>query len=161
MLVVFGDRRYTHEPFVGHGPHRIQTVLHGKVDIACPRQLALPSAAVSFVLSPLQAFNDQILRVVIPSSARAKLREYAAFMEQPQPLVMRLVMLASINPVHVAVLEVCLANQSQQWDLVEDRVDPFSRNRNGDVAQLVVLTDVKYGCKEELKVARRVKPKPR
>lgn len=112
---------------------RSYAVLHGKMDIACTRELTLPSMFRAIFASPTQTFDDHILGLVVSPPPGTEFRKYAPMLEESTALVVSLCFLTMVIPISVAMLEVCFTGQCQQGYFIQDRFHPQSPDSDMEV----------------------------
>jgi hypothetical protein len=76
--------------------------------------------------------------VIVASPPCAEFGKDAAILEQRQALLVGLVYLAFVAPICVDKLEVCLADKSEERDLIENGVDPQPLGEYAEVANVAV-----------------------
>lgn len=113
MLVVIGDGCNAHEPLVSDSANGWDTVFHGKMNIACSTQFALPFLLRGNTGRPYQALHYQIVGVVVPSPSRAEFREHASMFHQLYALNVRFLFLPFMTPVFVAEAKVRFTRESE------------------------------------------------
>lgn len=150
VLVVVRDGRNGHVPFVRHSANRGLIVFHSKVHIASSSQDTSPALLLSFLRRTAQSLHDQVLGVVVTTTARAKLRERTAILQQSAALAVCLLLLVLVVPVLVAEHEIRLAGECQQRDLVENRLEPETINDVLHVAFVVITASIIFRCELDL-----------
>lgn len=118
---------------------------HGEVDVASAGDLSWQAPRLAVPVGADQAPEHERLRVVVPAAARAELRRHAPRLQEPHPLVVRLLLLPRVVPVRVHEFEVGLRGQRQQGDLVQDGFDPLPADLDVDVADDVVVGVIVFG----------------
>jgi hypothetical protein len=83
--------------------------------------------------------------VIVATSPSPEFGKDASWLEQLQPLLVRLLDLPLIAPVCVTELEVCLTYQSEEGDLVQYGIHPQSLGVYPKVAQVTVFAGIFNG----------------
>jgi hypothetical protein len=120
------------------------------MNIARSRQNTSPPLPLPLFRSTGKTLHNKVLGMMIASTARPELREYAAILQQRAALTVCLLFLILVTPVLITEHEVGLAGQRKQRDLVQDRVQPQSLDDVLDIALVVIAACIL--CRGELDI---------
>ncbi len=142
MLVIVGDGRDAHEPFVCDGADGRDPILHREMDVAGAAEFSFPPLSLAIGRCALETLDDEVLGVIVPPSPGTEFGEDACVLQQLATLDVCPVLLISICPVFVTELEVRLTCQRKQWDLVEYSVQPSPADIQGQISNIVLAASI-------------------